>query len=53
MVGDPIYAIPATGICTTIKTGNLIIGAAIEAATASTLSGKLRLNGSAPAALST
>lgn len=52
-VGDPIYAIPATGICTTTKAGNLFIGVAIEAATASALSGKLRLNGSAPAALST
>lgn len=52
-VGDPIYLITATGICTSAKTGNLLIGVAIEAALSADTSGAIRLNGAAPAALAT
>lgn len=52
-VGDPIYLITATGICTSAATGNLYVGVAIEAAASADTIGSIRLNGSAPAALST
>lgn len=52
-VGDPIYLITATGICTTAKTGNLFVGVAIEAAASADTTGSIRLNGAAPAALAT
>lgn len=51
-VGQPIYVTPATGVVTTATTaGNLYIGVAIEAAANPSDTGKIRLNGSAPAAL--
>lgn len=50
--GAAIYAIPATGICTTAATaGNLLLGAAVEAAANPSATGKVRLNGTAPAAV--
>ena len=51
-VGAAIYVTPATGICTTASTaGNLLIGVALEAAANPTPSGVVRLNGSAPVAV--
>lgn len=53
-VGDAIYVIPGTGVCTTAKTaGNLFLGAAIEAALSAASSGDIRLNGAASAAVTT
>src|SRR5690606_23442277 len=50
--GAAMYVSPSTGICTTEKTaGNLLIGAAIEAAANPSATGKVRLNGAAPAAV--
>lgn len=51
-VGQAIYVTPATGVCTTATTaGNLLLGAAIEAAANPSEVGVIRLNGAAPAAL--
>lgn len=51
-VGAAIYVTPATGICTTAATaGNLLLGAATEAAANPSDIGSVRLNGAAPAAL--
>lgn len=51
-VGAAIYVTPASGLCTTeTSAGKLLIGAAIEAAANPSGTGMVRLNGSAPAAL--
>lgn len=51
-VGAAIYATPATGICGTASTaGNLLVGAAVAAAANPSSVGLVRLNGSAPAAV--
>lgn len=51
-VGQAIYFIPGTGLYTTATTaGNLLVGVAAEAAANPSSTGKLRLNGSAPAAV--
>ena len=51
-IGAPIYVTPDTGVCTTTATaGNLLLGAAVEAAANPSASGKVRLNGAAPAAV--
>lgn len=51
-VGAAIYFIPGTGLCTTATTtGNLLIGTAAAAAANPSATGDVRLNGSAPAAV--
>lgn len=51
-VGTAIYVIPATGLCTTATTaGNLLIGVAVAAAANPSSTGRVRLNGSFPAAV--
>jgi predicted RecA/RadA family phage recombinase len=51
-VGAAIYYIPTTGLCTTATTaGNLLIGVAAAAAANPSATGLVRLNGSAPAAV--
>lgn len=50
-VGAPIYA-TAAGLATTAAAGNLLIGVATEAAANPSGTGLVRLNGSAPAAVS-
>ena len=50
--GQAIYITPGTGLCTTATTtGNLFIGTAAAAAVNPTATGIVRLNGSAPTAL--
>ena len=50
-VGAAIYGIPATGVVTTATTtGNVLIGVAAAAAVNPSTVGRVRLNGSAPAA---
>jgi predicted RecA/RadA family phage recombinase len=50
-VGAAIYLIPSTRIVTTATTsGNILIGTAVEAVDSGVGFGKVRLNGSAPAA---
>lgn len=50
--GDAIYVDPATALATTATTaGNLFIGAAVIAAANPSATGTVRLNGSAPAAV--
>lgn len=49
--GAPIYATSA-GVCTSVAgTGNLLLGSAVEAAANPSAYGAVKLNGSAPAAL--
>ncbi len=51
-VGAAIYLVPGTGLCTTATTtGNLLIGTAAAAAANPSGTGLVRLNGSAPAAV--
>jgi len=51
-VGDVIYWNNSTKLCTTATTaGNLLIGVAVEAAGNPSSTGKVRLNGAAPAAV--
>lgn len=51
-VGQAIYLIPATRLVTTATTaGNLLIGTAVAVAANPTPTGLVRLNGSAPAAV--
>lgn len=51
-VGAAIYMVPGTLQCTTAATaGNLLIGVAIEAAANPSATGRVRLNGAAPAAV--
>lgn len=51
-VGAAIYATPATGVCTTASSaGNLLVGAALEAAANPSAVGIVRLNGASPAAV--
>lgn len=50
-VGQAIYTIPGTGVCTTATTaGNVFVGVATEIAANPSATGVVRLNGSAPAA---
>ncbi|MBN8294952.1 DUF2190 family protein [Rhodobacter sp. NTK016B] len=50
-VGLPIYAIPGTGVVTTATTtGNVLIGTNLATAVNPSATGRVRLNGSAPAA---
>lgn len=50
-VGDAIYTVPGTGVCTTATTtGNVLVGVAMAAAANPSAAGIVRLNGSAPAA---
>lgn len=50
--GAAIYFIPGTGLCTTATTtGNLLIGVAAAVAANPSATGLVRLNGSAPAAV--
>jgi predicted RecA/RadA family phage recombinase len=50
-VGQAIYTIPSTGVCTTAATtGNVFVGVAVEAASNPSATGVVRLNGAAPAA---
>lgn len=51
-LGQAIYYIPTTGLCTTATTtGNLFIGCAAAAAANPSATGLVRLNGSAPTAV--
>jgi predicted RecA/RadA family phage recombinase len=51
-VGAAIYGIPATGVATTATTaGNVLIGTALAVAANPSAIGRVRLNGSAPAAV--
>lgn len=46
-VGDPIYAVAATGVATNVAgTGNYLIGVALAAAANPSATGRVRLNGS-------
>jgi len=50
-VGQAIYAVPATGLCTTATTaGNVLVGVAAAVAANPSATGIVRLNGTAPAA---
>jgi len=50
--GAAIYMVPASGLATTATTaGNLLIGAAVAAAANPSATGFVRLNGAAPAAV--
>lgn len=50
--GAAIYMVPGTGLATTAATaGNLLIGAAVAAAANPSATGRVRLNGAAPAAV--
>ena len=50
-VGLAIYAVPATGLATTATTtGNVLIGTNVATAANPSGTGRVRLNGSAPAA---
>lgn len=50
--GAAIYMVPATGLATTAATaGNLLIGVAVAAAVNPSATGRVRLNGAAPAAV--
>lgn len=50
--GVAIYMVPASGLATTATTtGNLFIGAALEAAENPSPTGRVRLNGAAPTAV--
>lgn len=50
--GQAIYMVPGTLLCTTATTtGNLFIGVAAEAAANPSGTGKVRLNGAAPTAV--
>lgn len=50
--GAAIYMVPGTLLCTTATTaGNLFIGVAVEAAANPSATGRVRLNGAAPAAV--
>jgi predicted RecA/RadA family phage recombinase len=51
-VGQAIYYIPSTGLCTTATTtGNLFIGVAAAVAANPSSTGSVRLNGAAPTAV--
>lgn len=53
-VGAAIYFDPTNEVATTATTaGNILIGAAVEAAANPSATGRIRLNGSAPAAVTT
>lgn len=53
-VGAAIYFDPTNEVATTATTaGNVLIGAAVEAAANPSSTGRIRLNGSAPAAVTT
>ncbi len=50
--GQAIYMVPGSGLATTATTaGNLLIGAAVAAAANPSATGRVRLNGAAPAAV--
>ena len=50
-VGLAIYMVPATGLCTTATTtGNILVGVNLATAVNPSGTGRVRLNGSAPAA---
>ncbi len=49
-VGQAIYGTPASGVATTVTTANILIGVATAAAANPSATGRVRLNGSAPAA---
>ncbi|GGE26638.1 Predicted phage recombinase, RecA/RadA family [Gemmobacter megaterium] len=50
-VGQAIYVIPGTGVCTTATTsGNVLVGAALAVASNPSATGVVRLNGAVPAA---
>ena len=50
-VGLAIYMVPATGLCTTATTtGNILVGTNLATAANPTATGRVRLNGAAPAA---
>ena len=50
-VGLAIYMVPATGLCTTATTtGNILVGVNLATAVNPSGTGRVRLNGAAPAA---
>ncbi|MDS9468207.1 DUF2190 family protein [Paracoccus sp. MBLB3053] len=53
-VGQAIHVNPSNGLCTTAAAaGTVFVGVAIEAAANPSATGRIRLNGSAPAAVGT